>query len=268
MEAKFNLFDLVAYAIPGAILASLLWLITSAIAPGFVLCGLGEVELLATVVFFLASYIFGHAIQAIRWQALKGWKPCPVHILELLLWGRPDEVFKALRTHMFSTELLLEAGQKLPRDATPKLLAHQKLTDGLRAKVKARIRQKFGVPMNEPEDYQLGWELARAQLVTDQRAGHAELYNSLAQMYAGLTLAFRFALTAILVAIIIHVVKWEESPADVERQAWLILIGIVARCLVPLTQGQFRYLEVLFARAVLTGFLATETSDKKTHRTT
>lgn len=230
MEKKFNLYDFLAYLIPGFLVLLVFCICLYEYFHRLDLQFVSEAQFLATAVLFVASYVVGHLLQVIL-RRVKGFLPIPRYS-EYLLAETPDYA------------LLSEAAKAA--------IKNKEFSQEFRGVIRKALESRFGSEFSgQANDL---WWLARSYLVQHGATGHGELYNGMAALFGGLTAVFYLAAIAgILVVPAFHL----DSSFSSFQQSHVVTslcLGVVAALFTFITTKQYYHLNFLFAQEVYRGF--------------
>jgi len=235
VQSKFNLYDFVGYFVPGGIAIFVFWLATYEFWPAATVDWLKDLQLLLASILFVASYVAGHVIQTVRRRA----------------WPR-------FATPQYSVALMLKGDESLPSGAKVRMDDSARLTADVRNGVLRALKRKFKADFDDPALYQTGWNLARECLLLRNPIGHAELYNSMATLYAGLAVVTRLALPVALLNLVIHAATL-PLHAHLAHIAVAMVVGSASTfALGPIIERQFADLSQRFALSVYLSFYVGE----------
>ena len=261
MGTKFNLYDFLAYVIPGFVLLLSVVPFIVPLIPDLSMDTLKVLSFASGIFLVLACYVIGHIIQSLRSHL---WRlPILLRLLKCAI-SPTGKLIPLIGTQYFSMSLLLEDDQNMPDDKEPKVPkdpAHRSpffsFPVGIRKPLKEALSKRLSIGLEDPEDYQIAWELARAHLTAKGTTGHAELYNAMSNMYGNLCIVLRFFLLFALINAIVHILI-NFSITDWQYPSVLVAIGAALYPIGYLAALQYRTLAWQFARSIYLGYYTTE----------
>lgn len=220
MIERFNFYDVYGYFIPGALLIAVIWF------PHALIAGPPPADLAAAALGIIAAYVAGHVLQIVAAKVLTSWEVV-------------DGEFRA------PSELQLSE-------------AHSRLSKDLREKVAAKIKERFGLGVEDSKNRLNAFYLCRNSVISSKTASYVEQFEGMYVLMRGISAAAAVGTAYIAGRLSAAILPGEVTPAIMFLLV-LTTIGIGSYATMKLeardyedrrAYGSLIFLAVIFAGAL------------------